>query len=162
MAVNLKIDMRKLGKFERSLGAKYETTLKRALKKAAVEILDAARQRALQQRIYDLGRFFSGLRAVARKDYSITVYNTAKHAVFVERGRRAGARMPPKRAILEWVLRHGMPASAWYPVARKIAERGIRPRKVVESQTFHRLAKQIMRDRVAEAMDEAMKRAKKR
>jgi hypothetical protein len=56
----------------------------------------------------------------------------AAHAIFAEDGRRAGARMPPLDVIRDWVQRHGMPASAAYPVARAIAERGIQPTPIVE------------------------------
>lgn len=83
VAVTIKLDMRQLGKFEKRLKARFETELNRAMVKAAAEIQSDARQLALRQKIYDLGRFYGGLRAVPKGGNSVTLYNTAKHAVFV-------------------------------------------------------------------------------
>jgi len=49
------------------------------------------------------------------------------YAPVVEYGRSAGAAMPPPDALLGWLRRHGMDASAAFPVARAIGRRGTRP-----------------------------------
>lgn len=56
------------------------------------------------------------------------VYSTLGYAAVMELGRRPGARMPPLRALLPWMRRHGIPASAAFVLARAIAARGIRGR----------------------------------
>lgn len=53
---------------------------------------------------------------------------TSPQSIFVERGRRAGARMPPGGVLLGWMGRHGIPSSAEFLVRRAIGRRGIRPR----------------------------------
>lgn len=160
MAINIKVDMRKLGKFERKLGEQFRTTLSDAITKAAAEVQAEARKLALRKKIFDLGRFYGGLRAVPKGGTSLTLYNTARHSPFVEGGRRAGARMPPLAAILPWVLRRGMPASAAFPVARKIAKRGIKPRRVMTQPTFQRRARSILARHVNDAFKKATRRAR--
>ncbi len=71
----------------------------------------------------DTGKLIRGIRFTFRGNRGI-VESTAKHTPYVIRGRQPGT-FPPVSAILGWVGRHGMPASAAFPVARKIAERGI-------------------------------------
>lgn len=50
-------------------------------------------------------------------------------AAVLEHGRRPGARMPPTQPIADWVRRHGISAPV-YVIARAIARRGIRPRRI--------------------------------
>ncbi len=73
----------------------------------------------------DTGKLIRGIkfRFAGRRG---NVVSAAKHTKFVVDGRRPGT-MPPSNALLGWVGRHGMPASAAFPVARAIAERGIEP-----------------------------------
>lgn len=52
-----------------------------------------------------------------------------KYAVVVHEGRRAGSRMPPLDPIKAWARRHGLPESAAFPIARKIARKGTKGRK---------------------------------
>ena len=52
-------------------------------------------------------------------------------AIFVEKGRRPGAPMPPQGALLPWMAAHGIPESSEYVVRRAIARRGIKPRPFV-------------------------------
>mgnify|MGYP001574695675 CR=1 FL=1 len=40
--------------------------------------------------------------------------------------------MPPVSAILPWVLRHGLPEEAAFPIARAIGRRGLAPTKYLE------------------------------
>ncbi len=54
-----------------------------------------------------------------------TVGTTVVYAPPVEIGRRAGAAMPPAGALLGWMGRHGIPASAEFVVRRAIGRRGI-------------------------------------
>lgn len=55
----------------------------------------------------------------------VLFYNRATYAAAVEFGRRPGGRMPPRAALLPWMRRAGIPPSAYFPVARAIAVRGI-------------------------------------
>lgn len=157
MAIVLTLNPRELGKFERKLKAKFDTIIRESLEATARQAQLEARALARRQGILDRGGFQRGLRVVAKGRDSITLYNTAPHARFVEGGRRAGARMPPKAPILAWVLRRGMPASAWWPVARKIAERGIKPRRVLTQPTFQRRMRKLMRDNALRSLNKAIR-----
>lgn len=44
----------------------------------------------------------------------------------VELGRRPGAKMPPKGALLPWMAIRGIPEEAEFPIRRKIGEEGYR------------------------------------
>jgi len=65
------------------------------------------------------------------------IYNPLVYAIVMEKGRRAGATMPPKWPIVYWLRRkHGMSLEAamkaWFPVARAIGQRGIKGKKMLE------------------------------
>ena len=47
------------------------------------------------------------------------------YAEVVEKGRRAGAPMPPPAALGPWARRHGIPAGAVFAIALAIGRRGI-------------------------------------
>lgn len=55
------------------------------------------------------------------------------YIVFVESGRRAGAKMPPFNAIAEWCKRKGIPAdnSTVWAICKAISRDGIQPRPVI-------------------------------
>jgi len=56
---------------------------------------------------------------------------SVKYGKFVEFGRSPG-RMPPPAALIPWMKRHGMPASAAFVLARAIAKRGIKPKPFMQ------------------------------
>jgi len=45
--------------------------------------------------------------------------------VYVDQGRKAGSKMPPLEPIKQWCRDKGIPESAAFPIAKKIAEEGI-------------------------------------
>lgn len=51
---------------------------------------------------------------------------------FIYFGRRAGAKMPPEKAMEEWFRALNIPKKAWFPIRLSIARRGIRPRKFID------------------------------
>lgn len=52
---------------------------------------------------------------------------SSKAAIFVEKGRRPGAPMPPEGVLLPWMAAHGISESAEFVVRRSIAQKGIKP-----------------------------------
>lgn len=56
---------------------------------------------------------------------------SVKYGRYVEFGRKPG-RMPPSAALIPWLKRHGIPASAAFVVARAIAKRGIKPKPFMQ------------------------------
>lgn len=57
--------------------------------------------------------------------------------VYVDKGRRPG-KFPPLKNIREWTRLKGIPESATYPIAKKIAEEGIRPTNFYTISTTRR------------------------
>jgi hypothetical protein len=65
-------------------------------------------------------------RVIKRADEVVgQIGSNAPHAYNVEMGRKAGSRMPPKGALLDWMRRHGIDAEMEYVVRRAIARKGI-------------------------------------
>lgn len=54
------------------------------------------------------------------------------YLINVDRGRKAGGKMPPDKAIRDWVKVKGIPESAIYPIRRKIAEKGIKKTDIIQ------------------------------
>lgn len=73
-----------------------------------------------------LSKFF--LR-VNKRELTVTVGNSAPHALNVEFGRRAGAKPPPPRFIKDWLMAKGLPSDpkTVFLMGRKIARYGIKP-----------------------------------
>lgn len=64
---------------------------------------------------------------------------SAEYAIVIDQGRRAGAKMPPKGALLAWMQAKGIPADREFLVRRKIARSGI-PAKPFVTKAFDQLA----------------------
>lgn len=76
--------------------------------------------------------------ATAKTVNSLEVTHTAKQAVvgftilgdkafeYIEYGRRAGAKMPPKRSITQWLIARQIPLKLDYIIRKRIGERGIK------------------------------------
>lgn len=58
--------------------------------------------------------------------------NSRDYAPAVNEGRRPGAPMPPPGVLLPWLKRHGIEATAEYPIRRAIARRGIPGRQMTQ------------------------------
>lgn len=73
------------------------------------------------------------------------VANNVPYAPYVEHGRPAGSAPPPPGALLGWMGRHGIDASAEFQVARAIGRRGI-PGKRMAAQALERNAAGIRQE----------------
>jgi len=49
--------------------------------------------------------------------------------IFVDKGRRAGAKMPPIKPIQQWIKQKGLDLNA-FAVAKSIAKKGIKPTRI--------------------------------
>jgi hypothetical protein len=77
--------------------------------------------------------------ATAKTVNSLEVTHTANKAVvgftilgdkafeYIEYGRRAGAKMPPKGSITQWLIARQIPLKLDYIIRKRIGERGIKP-----------------------------------
>lgn len=57
----------------------------------------------------------------------IVEFYMADYGKWVDEGRKPGGKMPPLKKILEWTSVRGIDSKYAFPIARKIAEDGIRP-----------------------------------
>ena len=75
---------------------------------------------------------FKSVRASASGDVVIDLLLN-DYVIYVESGRRAGAKMPPPTAIAAWCRRKGLPSdnSTVFAICRAIARDGIAPRPVM-------------------------------
>ncbi len=55
-----------------------------------------------------------------------------EHYVFVDKGRRPGAKMPPVKPIQEWIKRKGLDLNA-FAVAKSISKKGIKATNIYTS-----------------------------
>lgn len=51
---------------------------------------------------------------------------------YVDQGRRPGGKMPPLQAISRWATFKKIPQQAVFPIAKSIAEKGIKPTNVIQ------------------------------
>jgi len=107
------------------------------IEKYASEIGIAATRYAKQFAPEDTGALKKGISFIFKGGSGVVV-SKEKHTINVVKGRGAGKRFPPIDVIKDWVVRHGMPESAAYPVARKIAVKGITPKPFLR-QAFGRM-----------------------
>ena len=76
----------------------------------------------------DTGALARSITHEARPTYAAT-FTTLSYARAMEEGRRAGAAMPPPKALEGWAARHGIRGrGAAFVIARAIARRGIKGR----------------------------------
>lgn len=137
------------------VGGRIEPAMARAQRSWLQGVLRRIRDDARSFAPVDLGAFRRSIvyRTTLKRGVEVEgeVYSTdtprAKVAV-IEYGRTPGKKMPPKGALLGWMSRHGIPASAEFLVRRKIGKEGIkakepfrkawvRSRGLVRSQARH-------------------------
>jgi hypothetical protein len=153
----IQIKAGELGKFEGRFAKELKQAQMRAMHqvgKAAVRMLAFA-----SKDVKDFGSYQTGWRYQAAFT-RLYLKNIVPHAVFVERGRRAGAAMPPIAPIRAWAIRHGMPASAAWPIARNIARRGIRPRPTLFRPDVQKSIQQVWTSAMSSAVNDAARRAR--
>ena len=122
----------------------YELRLKANMLKMTTKVIRQSSDEAIrliQDRIHagrphppiDRGRYLRGWRLRKISDVYMSLVNVAKNAIYVEGGRRRGARRPPIGAIAPWARRKfGLTKKesrrAAFAIAQKIGRRGIRAR----------------------------------
>jgi hypothetical protein len=127
--------------------------------------VQVARQNVNQSRALDTLATIDGIQPTdpqeTERGWRGEVRATAPQSIFVERGRRAGARMPPGGALLGWMARHGIPLNREFVVRRAIARRGIPPRPFMaplagqlepERQRLMQAAAQSIREEFAQML----------
>lgn len=156
------ISMAHFGRFERALGNRFRMYLAIALAKAGSAGRKTLRDETVARGIRFRGQVARGWTFRQDSWRQLTFYNHAPHTVYVEGGRRPGARQPPSSALIPWVKRRmgvkddRAAASLAYVIARAIGRRGIAARPVLSSPEMRdRLAEQIVRT-IFEVMERAL------
>lgn len=90
----------------------------------------------------DKGELRQSVTTVATADEGKVGTNKIQ-GVVMDKGRRAGAPMPPQGALLGWMARHGIPEEMEFVVRRAIARKGITGDKWLTG-TFERLKPEII------------------
>jgi len=155
------IDVSKLGEFEKKLPGMYKRAFLDAANKlkpeAIAELEKATTNAPPASPTGHVGAVATGklrsswkMRSVASR-MLVEFYNDAKsgkteYARHVEYGRSAGAKMPPRGAILSWMRAKGVGNNltpterrtlAWR-ISRNIARRGLRPRLILQGKNQSR------------------------
>lgn len=119
----------------------FKGTLTDILTEMTVEIRDKYRQKLLKGDKMAKGTLHDNIEPnIDVNDISFTAsLILPKHWVYVEKGRRKGAKQPPRDAIEQWIIDKGihygderrLKGLAYY-MARKIAKEGIMPTNYLE------------------------------
>ena len=123
-----------LGQYELRLKMSLPRMPKKVIEESSVDAIRLLQDRIRSGRPYppiDRGRYLRGWRIHRLGRFQWSLINVAKHAIYVEGGRRRGARRPPISAIQPWVQRKfGLNKKAAkgvaFAIANKIHRRGIR------------------------------------
>lgn len=116
----------------------FKGTLTDILTEMAVEIRNVYRQKLLKGDKIAKGTLHDNLETdVNVTDIDFNVFMTLpKHWLYVEKGRRKGAKMPPVEPIEQWIKDKGIPydkinSLAWY-ISKSISKNGIEPTHFLE------------------------------
>lgn len=110
-----------------------QAEMRTAMAKSSVIVQRAIQDKIQQDKIVDTGHFLRSIdyqRPV--QSFFFAVGSDLDYSVNIQRGREAGARMPPDAPIREWAGRHGIPLSLVFVIRRAISVRGIKARPVFE------------------------------
>lgn len=101
-----------------------------ALKAASVMVRQASRQEVVKAKKVFTGKLEKSIIfrvSKSGKDLTSTIGPRDNQLVgaVIHFGRTPGAKQPPIDPIRAWIVAHGMPASAAFPLARKIGQSGL-------------------------------------
>lgn len=151
--MSVKIPVAQLGRFERALCTLMPKSVHKGMQRGGRDILKRLREETAAKKIRDRGAFAAGWAMAFTAEHELSIFNWAPHAVFVERGRRKGARRPPIQPIFEWTQRRfgNTNLSLAFAIANSISKRGIAPRPVMYAPGMLRAMGEIMSKSIREA-----------
>lgn len=161
MGVVFKCPPADLGKYERALLHHFKPAVTNGMLRGGLKIVSMLSASTKAMGAVDLGRVRDGW-SYQQLTWDIgRVYNKAAHTVFVEGGRRRGARQPPTKALIPWVQRKlGVSRKdakgLAFVIARKIKERGIKARPILHHPGYRRVLVQTMFEEVISFLDLAL------
>lgn len=143
----LKLNAKQFARYHKSLAHRFKPTLLRGIhagaQRAIPYLVDATRTAKPASEhgstgAANTGYFINRWRVLRTKDGAI-IKNVTPYGPVIDGGRRRGAKMPPLKPLIAW-LRRRLGKSAEeakrmaYPVARAIARRGLKARKILTSR----------------------------
>lgn len=160
------IKIKDFGKHQAALGQRFKKVVREAMQATGKEAVAFLQSRSRKKNIMDRGKFIDGWRAKQKAFDEVRVYNAAKHAIFVEKGRGRNKRMPPHRPIANWLRRRGVAVPSGkrgqaltYPVRRAIGKKGIRARPILTSRINQLILRRKFRSNVQKALRKSVKEA---
>lgn len=176
MALNLSftVSPRNFGKYEARLGRKVKPMVLRITRQWGRDTVRELRTDTARRNVVHKRRFLRGWVAKRVNWHRMRVYNRAKHAIYIEAGRRKGAKMPPARVIVRWAREKGILAkmargrtlsrkqetALVYPIRRAIAKRGIPAKKFVTSLRFRMRQQKKLERMVRSEFEKALRGAR--
>jgi len=61
------------------------------------------------------------------------IINIPEYGVYIDKGRKPGSRMPPKKPIDDWLKKKRIPLAASFAIRKSIGIRGIKPRPFLDA-----------------------------
>lgn len=146
MSVRVRLTVKQFAAHLSRLGAGFQPAVVHALQSGALRAVPLLQQATAQAPpasdrgsvgAVNTGFYRTAWSARSRPDGAV-IANAAPYAGVIEYGRRAGAKTPPAEAIARWAQRKlGLSEeearAAAFPIARAIARRGLRERRVLRS-----------------------------
>lgn len=137
-AASMTAGMRQLQSAMKRLGSKAKSAVEKGMTSAALRARVIMVEEAQAKRVMNTGYYVRAWKASKLPaTYTVRVYNDSPYAAVVEKGRRAGARMPPVEPIARWAQRkfklpYKIAKGIGFAIARNIQKRGIPGRNVLE------------------------------
>ncbi len=137
MTIVVKVSAKQWGNYLRQLGARMVPAARRGALAAAYRAVAQLQRETSQDNLVNTANYKRSWRA-DRTELGAVVANQAPYAAVIEEGRRAGSRQPPTEYIKRWAQRRlglseAEAAAAAFPIARAIAKKGLKPRRVLQS-----------------------------
>ena len=159
----VRISPAQMGKLAAGLGQRANAVAQDSLAKAAKSAVKLARERTQDAGAVAFGKMFNGWQANVKTDHTALITNTQPYAVYVDRGRRAGSRMPPVEALIPWVRQVLQPTESRtravaFVVAKAIARRGIAARPIVSDAKFRDAVDDLLSKELDSRLEAEMKK----
>lgn len=136
--MRFEIKPKDLGKFEAALAKKMPGSLKKARERAAKRSVEYLQSRIRSQPLPPIyrRRYINGWTITSPRWGAIAISNKTFHSVVIEKGRRVGAKMPPRAPIEEWVRRKlKVPKkrvrAVAYIISVNMVQYGLKPKYIV-------------------------------
>lgn len=92
-------------------------------------------------------------------------FKIPEYGLYIDKGRKKGARMPPSKPIEDWMKKNNIPSRASFAIRRSISIRGIKPRPFLDvyDKELENISEEILKGETIEislTLDEILNRLK--